>query len=210
MNVHSVKVTTSASAEATPPKRDKRAEKRERILDAAVELFVERGFYGTAVPLVAKAAGISTGSIYNYFENKEALVNAVFRRHKQAIATHVFNHFPADGEPRAQFASMWQYMADFALQHPKAFAFLELHRHTSYLDEESLAIENQLRLFGAAMIQRAQVANVLKPMDTTVMMELVFGAFIGVMRAHYEGRIEVTEAILRETEQACWDAISLP
>ena len=44
------------------------------------ELFTERGFHGTAMPLVAERAGVAAGTIYRYFDSKEALVDAVFQK----------------------------------------------------------------------------------------------------------------------------------
>ena len=52
--------------------------KHEAILDAALALFVERGYHGTAVPAIAERAGVAAGTIYHHFESKEQLVNAVF------------------------------------------------------------------------------------------------------------------------------------
>src|SRR5689334_15289154 len=59
-----------------------RGDKREAILAAALELFVERGFYGTAVPEIAERAGVGAGTIYRYFESKETLVNELYREQK--------------------------------------------------------------------------------------------------------------------------------
>ena len=59
-----------------------KVDKREAILQAALELFVERGFYGTAVPEIADRASVGAGTIYRYFESKEALVNAIYRQEK--------------------------------------------------------------------------------------------------------------------------------
>jgi hypothetical protein len=39
-----------------------------------------------------------------------------------------------------------------------------------------------------------------------LLMELVFGAFHGLMRAHFEGRIQLTDDSLAAAEAACWDA----
>lgn len=47
---------------------------REAILEAAEQVFADRGFAGTRMADVAKAAGIATGTLYNYFDNKQAVL----------------------------------------------------------------------------------------------------------------------------------------
>jgi TetR/AcrR family transcriptional regulator len=51
-----------------------------RILDAAEELFAEHGFAGAAVRDIATRAGLNAGSLYNHFESKQALYEAVLER----------------------------------------------------------------------------------------------------------------------------------
>jgi AcrR family transcriptional regulator len=51
----------------------------EEITAAALELFVERGFAGTRLDDVAASAGVSKGTVYLYFANKEELFKAVVR-----------------------------------------------------------------------------------------------------------------------------------
>ncbi len=51
--------------------------RRQHILEAATRVFAERGYDRATVRAVAKAAGIADGTVYNYFENKEALLLAV-------------------------------------------------------------------------------------------------------------------------------------
>ncbi len=43
------------------------------VAEAARRLFVKKGYYSVSIPQIVKAAGVSTGAIYNYFPNKEAL-----------------------------------------------------------------------------------------------------------------------------------------
>ena len=47
---------------------------RRRILDAAVQMFRGRGFEATTTRDIADAAGIATGTLFNYFPTKEAIV----------------------------------------------------------------------------------------------------------------------------------------
>ena len=48
--------------------------RRTQILEAAARVFAEKGFHPSTVRDVAKAAGVADGTIYNYFENKAALL----------------------------------------------------------------------------------------------------------------------------------------
>lgn len=52
--------------------------RRQHILAAAIKVFAERGFHRATIRHVAEEAGVSDGTIYNSFENKEALLLAVF------------------------------------------------------------------------------------------------------------------------------------
>ncbi len=53
---------------------------RERILDTAEACFAERGFAGTTVRDIAGAVGLTPAALYNHFEGKEALYEAVLER----------------------------------------------------------------------------------------------------------------------------------
>jgi TetR/AcrR family transcriptional regulator, repressor of fatR-cypB operon len=188
-----------------PPERPDR---KESILTAALEAFVERGFHGTAIPEIAERAGISAGTIYHYFTSKEALVNALYQTWKAAVSARVFSRFPQGAPVREQFRVIWHEIVAFATEHPNAFAFIELHNHASYLDASSIEVDRTIKDFTRAMLAQAQAAGVVKPLDARVLMELVFGAFVGMMRAHWEQRLDLTEATIRGAEQACWDAIA--
>lgn len=65
-----------------------RKEKRELILDTALELFAEKGFHTTSVEQIAKKAGISKGLTYNYFESKNAILDAILKTGFDAIYAH--------------------------------------------------------------------------------------------------------------------------
>lgn len=58
---------------------------RERILDVAERLFAQRGLAGTAVRDIAREAGLTAPSLYNHFEGKQALYEAVIARGVQPL-----------------------------------------------------------------------------------------------------------------------------
>jgi AcrR family transcriptional regulator len=69
----------SAPAKSEPRWARRKHARPEEITAAALELFVERGYAGTRLEDVAARAGISKGTLYLYFENKEELFKAVVR-----------------------------------------------------------------------------------------------------------------------------------
>ena len=65
---------------ASPPRHERRKEARPgELLDAALDLFVERGYAATRVEAVAARAGVSKGTLFLYFPSKEELFKAVVR-----------------------------------------------------------------------------------------------------------------------------------
>lgn len=77
--------TTSAEPRKHPRQR-RSAETVTRILDAAARIFDERGYRATTTNHVAEAAGVSIGSLYQYFPNKDALLVALAEHHIDAAA----------------------------------------------------------------------------------------------------------------------------
>jgi TetR/AcrR family transcriptional regulator len=66
---------------STPVKRERRKEARPgELLDAALDLFVEKGFAATRSEEVAARAGVSKGTLFLYFPSKEELLKAVVRQ----------------------------------------------------------------------------------------------------------------------------------
>ena len=68
------------AAAAPRPRWERRKDARPaELLAAALDLFVEKGYAGTRLDDVAARAGVSKGTLYLYFENKEELFKAVVR-----------------------------------------------------------------------------------------------------------------------------------
>ncbi|HEX9173419.1 MAG TPA: helix-turn-helix domain-containing protein, partial [Telluria sp.] len=68
------------SLDDTKPRWERRKDARpQELLAAALDLFVERGFASTRLEDVARRAGVSKGTLYLYFTNKEELFKAVVR-----------------------------------------------------------------------------------------------------------------------------------
>ena len=58
--------------------KSKSNEKYYRILEAAVKVFAEQGFFQSTISMIAKEAGVADGTIYLYFKNKEDIIVQIF------------------------------------------------------------------------------------------------------------------------------------
>jgi TetR/AcrR family fatty acid metabolism transcriptional regulator len=69
----------------SPTKRSSRAEKRDRIIDAATEVFAAKGFHSARISDIARLAGVADGTIYLYFKNKEDLLLSIFEEKMEVL-----------------------------------------------------------------------------------------------------------------------------
>ena len=190
-----------------PPPTLRGEGKRDAIVDAAIELFVERGFHGTAVPDIADRAGVGAGTIYRYFASKEALVNEIYQQFKTELTSRVLKDFPVDKPAKQMIHHMWTSLAGFAKEKPRTYAFLELHHHGSYLDAESNAIETRMLDMAVRFLKAAQDRGEVKPYPPMLLIAIVHGAFIGMLRKCWEGLLELTPETIAAGETCAWEAI---
>jgi AcrR family transcriptional regulator len=66
-----------------------KAARRQEILAAAKHVFADKGYHATTISDIAKAAGVSYGSIYWYYESKEALFHELMSAEATALREHI-------------------------------------------------------------------------------------------------------------------------
>lgn len=95
----------------------------ERILDAAAELFVERGVAETGMADVAAAAGCSRATLYRYFESRGALHRAFAHREARRIVAAATDHVRSIADPDERRAEAIVSVAEAIRQTPELVAW---------------------------------------------------------------------------------------
>jgi len=90
---------------------------RHSICDAAIHVFAEKGFHNTTLENIARAAGVSVGLIYRYFENKEDLLYYAIREILAAYATAVPREVASARSPLDRFLAAVRAYAKVIDQH---------------------------------------------------------------------------------------------
>jgi AcrR family transcriptional regulator len=107
--------TTSAEPRKLPRQR-RSAETVDRILAAAARIFDELGYSGTTTNHVAEGAGVSIGSLYQYFPNKDALLVALAERHVDDLAEQFGARLGALREERPPLAGTVRSLLDLTVE----------------------------------------------------------------------------------------------
>jgi AcrR family transcriptional regulator len=182
-------------------------DKRRRILDAALVLFAKRGYHGTAVPDVATATGVGTGTLYRYFDDKQHLVNEVYRDAKQRLKGALLDDLGAPSsaaDAETWFYTLWDRLAKFARAEPDAFRFLEMQDHVEYLDAKSRALE--LSVLAPLWLTGKRLFAGGPPVDVAI--ALLWGAFVGVVKAQRLGYLALDDKKLHQAGAAAWRLIA--
>ena len=71
--------------------RKKDDEKEKSIKEAVIKLILQEGFHGTSISKIAKEAGVSPATVYIYFDNKEMMLQDIYREYSEEIFCYLLN-----------------------------------------------------------------------------------------------------------------------
>lgn len=94
-----------------------RNQKREQIMQAALQVFSEKGFHSTSMSTVAKAAKVSKGLSYSYFESKDSLLKAILLQGFEHLDI-LEEKFPNGLHTREEMISMLDYYIQAVQNNP--------------------------------------------------------------------------------------------
>ena len=105
-----------------------RVETRQRILDAAREMFVRRGYEATTMRAIADRVEYTPTAIYHHFRNKEELLRALSSLDFQALAA-AFQRIGRIEDPIERLHRVGEAYVRFALEHPMQYQLIFMTPH---------------------------------------------------------------------------------
>lgn len=134
-------------------------EKRERIMNVAVEEFANNGFENTSIQQIAKKSGISVGSVYKYFENKEALFTSVVQQGLSSLEDLLVDLADSSEDIYIKADIIIRNLLDFSRKQPnlvKLYCQLTTGGNSEFLDGLSQRIEALSASIYTEAISKAQ------------------------------------------------------
>lgn len=160
-------------------------EKRARILDAALKVFAEQGFYNARVSEVARAAGVADGTIYLYFSNKDDLLISLFEERMEEIIARLREDLTATGgDALCRLRRMIERHLSMAVEHPLLAEFItvELRQSAKFVREyENPRFQEYLTVL-RDLVEEGQREGLIRPgLDSRLIVRAVFGALDEVL-----------------------------
>lgn len=159
-------------------RKGSREDKRRRIIDAAVEVFADKGFFGARVSEIAEVAGVADGTIYLYFKSKDEILISLFRERMNEIL-HRFIEILAETEDPEQ--KLRRYITEhlaLVAEQPKLMQVLtvELRQSARFMKEYSPQAFGRYLALLASIIDQGQKRGVFRAdLSAVLLSRAIFG-----------------------------------
>ncbi len=186
---------------------------RKRVLQAAVQQFSRRGYAATTTKNVAEQAGVATGTVYQYFGDKDALLHEIARSRVREVPRAIVEVIAQTAgdtttqmEARDQLERIVSFVIDQHRHEPGLHAVLTERRHAdSTLDAMVTRSETELVEAIAGLL-----AAWHHPGDHLATAFVLFGMVEGAVHAHVLGHAVVDDERLRGALVRALTAVAWP
>ncbi len=147
------------------PLKSKGLATRAAILDAAHEVFKDTGYYGSSISEISRRCGVSMGTFYHYFKNKEQ----VFLELSEEIIARFRKRAESSPPSGHQFRERLKSVIGLLLDHTKDnFAFHRILGESELIDRVTIAFYDAITQYYRDFFHREMQAGNIRPLDTDV------------------------------------------
>ena len=113
--------------------KGKTTDKKQAILETALNLFTEQGFHGTPTSLIAKEAGVATGTLFHHFKTKEELIESLYLDIKKESGTVLSEAARSKGNCREKLDSVSMAFAEWGLENAQKIYFMQQFCYSPFI-----------------------------------------------------------------------------
>ncbi|MEW6593654.1 MAG: TetR/AcrR family transcriptional regulator [Thermodesulfobacteriota bacterium] len=174
-------------ARKAPGKTAQTEDRRQLILETALALFTRRGFFNTSVHDIQRAAGVSIGSIYHHFKNKEGLAKALYddqvERMAVAMEAIMAEHRTAHDRCRAVIAHLF----DLTETAPETMQYILYAKHREFLPGEKPVCSSRPFELMKTMVMEGMAGGEIRETEPYVVATAIFGGAIRLIYLRLDG-----------------------
>lgn len=166
--------------------KTKAARPRE-IIDAAYEEFSRKGYHATRIDDVAKRLGMTKGTIYFYFENKEVLFSSMIEEHGREVFADISTfHAGLTGSAREKIRQLLDFLYDHVNANPRGremirFLIAEGKEFPAVVDRHIAEFVDPLLTLCGQFLKEGAASGEFKPMAAEISPFLVFSPLLAAV-----------------------------
>lgn len=188
--------------------RPKDDEKRQAIRDAVISVVIEGGLANVSVSKIAKRAGVSPGTIYLYFSNKEELIQQTYLDIKTDWFAAMFDAANSAEDSATKIRNMWFALFDFVVAHPNEFLFSETVGAAHLIDAANEAsIAKKIQKLEGVMTKAIKDGTLAKAPVASIQAVLMAPA-VQLAKTAARDKKKVKPALLRDTFDIVWKGLA--
>ncbi|MFV8327355.1 TetR/AcrR family transcriptional regulator [Flavobacterium sp. ZS1P14] len=185
-------------------------DKREKLLAAALNLFVEFGFHDTPTSKIAKEAGIASGTLFYFFPTKDELVKTLYIDIKSRLNGHISETIKDEKSLQGILKGYYSATLHWALKHKTEFRFIEQFNSSPYLKQiAEEEIQKHIKPI-IALLKNGIKDKIIKPLDVDLIFILLSGHTFS--SNHYLVAKQFSkpkqEKVINDTFDLLWDMIT--
>ena len=184
------------------------SEKREAILKATLDLMVERGFHNTPTSLIAKKAGVATGTLFHHFKNKEELINVLYLETKRKMINALKKVFITTGSVEEKMKQLWKLSLQWAIMHPKEYQFFQQYSNSPFITKLTRDEAMSQFEYMQDLIEEAVNSDSVKDIYPEFFMDFIEGIFNLGMNHFKKHPEKISEENMNLMFDICWNGIS--
>lgn len=175
-------------------------------MEAALKLLVENGLHASPMSAIAKAAGTGMGTIYNYFPNKELLINSIYmdiKGKEERIISTLEKGLPI----KTQFENYYTSIVDFFLEHPLYFKFMDQFQASPIITEETRLDGLKALKPIVKLVEEGQQGRIIKDIEKDEILQFLGGTIMSYLRKHACSEGAENKISFSNQLRMVWDAI---
>ncbi len=184
------------------------SEKRKAILKATLDLLVERGFHDTPTSLIAREAGVATGTLFHHFKNKEELINALYLETKGKMIGALKKDIKATGNIEDKMCQLWKSGVQWGIMHPKEYQFFQQFSNSPFITKLTRDEAMSQFEFIQDLIEEAVNSESVKDIYPEFFMDFIEGTFTLGMNHFKKHPDKISEENMNMMFDVCWNGIA--
>lgn len=158
-------------------------DKKEKIIETATRLFVERGFHATPTSVITKEAGMSAGILFHYFKTKDDLIIELYVALKKEYSGFILKDLEKISSDMNKLRLLWSNSWNWGLDNPVKFKFIQQADNSTYAEAihnhpEIIAKYAMYNEFVQGFIDKGIIRNI----DRQFLMNSMFSLIISMIQ----------------------------